>query len=177
MAEEGQYPPRQAQSAQWAKKDRFRMRYGASALIIGWLGTFLLFCLGLTVANLIAEGPHGLGAGFFFLAVMFGFPVALLAGLPLAVLLAWPLRRVRDQRLHVVAFALAMGVVATGAVLFFYAPDSAEMGGLMVALILWTAACGAIGRASVIKLVTRRNPLVPGGLEDGLSRTDPVGSP
>lgn len=133
--------------------ERFSMRYGAPAVLIGWLVTFLVFCLGLTVANVVSSGD--LVSGWYLLpyALMFGFPVAVVVGLPLALLLAWPLRRVRDQRLHIVVFALAMGAV-TAAIVFF---GQGEMVPGNFVIAAGVGASAAIGRATVIKMVARRN--------------------
>ena len=87
-------------------------------------------------------------------ALMFGFPVAAIVGLPLALLLAWGLRRVRDQRLHVLVFALAMGAVTT-AIMFVLAEAQMVPGNFVIAA--GVAVGAAIGRAAVIKMVARRN--------------------
>ena len=84
-----------AQTARWAKEDRFSMRYGVAAL-----------------------------------------------------------RRVRTQRIHVLVFALALGAVLAAIVLI---PSGSEMGWALAGLIGWTAVCGAVGRASLMKVVSRRN--------------------
>lgn len=111
------------------KDERFNMNYGTRALLTGWIVTFLVFCLGLTVVNVLTSGDQSSGWSLLPAALMFGFPVAVIVGLPLALplalLLAWPLWRVRDQRLHVLVFALALGA--------------------------------AIGRAAVITMAARRN--------------------
>lgn len=147
-----------AHAARWAREDRFSMRYGAPAILLGWFITFFAFCLGLTVSAMVSEGPGGMGAGFMVLALIYGSPVALIAGLPLSLLVAWPLRRVRDQRLHVVAFAVALGFAMAGYLLVI---GEGRIEPLGFAAVLLAAACGAIGRASVIKLVARRNPPDP----------------
>lgn len=135
---------------------RFRMEYGVPAVLVGWLVTFLAFCLGLTVANLVAEGADGLGLGFMVLSLMFGLPVAVLIGLPLALLISWPLRRVPNQWLHVVAFALGVGAAMVVGVYFSY---GSEMNRGVAALVAGAALSAAIGRASVITMVAKRNQL------------------
>jgi len=77
---------------------------------VGWLITFVLFCLGMTAASLLATGGDtGLGWYFLPISLIYGFPFASILGLPLAILAAWPLRRLRRQWLHVCAFAMAAG--------------------------------------------------------------------
>ncbi|MDJ0312587.1 hypothetical protein [Arthrobacter sp. H35-D1] len=125
-----------------------------AALLLGWLITFVLFCLGLAVAFAIPPMESGLGWYFLPVALIYGFPVAAIAGLPLAILIAWPLRRVRNQCVHVLVFALALGAVMAAIVLI---PSGSEMGWALAGLIVWTAVCGAVGRASVMKVVSRRN--------------------
>lgn len=142
------------QAARWAKEDSFSMRYGAPALLTGWIVTFLLFCLGLTAAVAVSAGDIMSGWYFLPFALMYGFPVAAIIGLPLAIVIASPLRRVRDQRLHVLGFALAIGGVMAMIAAALIHGDSA-MGVLW--LSLWTATCAAIGRASVMKMVARQN--------------------
>ncbi|WP_038467074.1 hypothetical protein [Arthrobacter sp. PAMC 25486] len=142
------------QEASWAKEDSFSMRYGAPALLTGWFVTFFVFCLGLTVASVVLWAPHGMGWGLLPLSLVFGFPFAAFIGLPLAILIAWPLRRVRDQRLHVLALALAVGAAMGVVALFSY---RFEMLWAVAALAAWAAVSAAIGRAVVINMVARRN--------------------
>ncbi|MEO6529590.1 MAG: hypothetical protein ABIN10_13060 [Specibacter sp.] len=134
--------------------ERFSMRYGVPAVLIGWFVTFLVFCLGLTVVNVASSGDFVSGWYLLPYALMFGFPVAAIVGLPLALLLAWGLRRVRDQRLHVLVFALAMGAVTT-AIMFVLAEAQMVPGNFVIAA--GVAAGAAIGRAVVIKMAARRN--------------------
>lgn len=152
--------PRQMQQqlARWAKEDRVSMRYGAPALLTGWFVTFFVFCLGLTVATMIfTGGDSGLGWYFLPISLVYGFPVAAVIGLPLAILIASPLRRVRGQRLHVLAFSLSIGaVMAAICLIFFFRGDGVLF---MLALIVWTAVCAAVGRAVVVPLVARRNEM------------------
>ncbi|MHA7271027.1 hypothetical protein [Arthrobacter sp. HLT1-20] len=133
----------------------FRMRYGAPAVLIGWFVTFFVFCLGLTVVTGVSSGDLVSGGYLLPFALIYGFPVAAIVGLPLAILLAWPLRRVRAQWLHVVAFALVMGAV-TSAAAFVLAEAEFEPGSLAIAA--GVAVSAAIGRATVVTLVARRNP-------------------
>ncbi|PYI69040.1 hypothetical protein CVV68_04415 [Arthrobacter livingstonensis] len=131
------------------------MRYGVPALLLGWLLTFVLFCLGLTVGTIsFTGGGSGLGWYFLPISLVYGFPVAAVIGLPFAILVAWPLRRLRKQWMHVAAHALATGiafwVVVTALGGWTDAISSACIG-------LFAAACAAIGRAVVIPLVARRN--------------------
>ncbi|MHA7306085.1 hypothetical protein ACX80E_12695 [Arthrobacter sp. TMN-49] len=134
--------------------ERFSMRYGAPAVLIGWAVTFLVFCLGLTVFGFLGEGGFA-GLSLLLVVLFYGFPVAASVGLPLAILIAWPLRRVRDQRLHVLAFALATGTVT--AVLMFWGQGELIPGNFVI--VAGVAVSAAIGRASVMKLVTWRNAL------------------
>ncbi|ALO67971.1 hypothetical protein AS189_17615 [Arthrobacter alpinus] len=152
--EAGPYTP--GQLARWSKQDAFRMEYGVLALLTGWFVTFVVFCLGLTVASVGAGGSDGFGWGFLFLALMFGFPVAAIIGLPLAIAIASPLRRVHNQWLHVPVFALAVGAAMGVVVAFPYDLQEKDVW-LLLAPVLWAAASAAIGRASVIKMVARRN--------------------
>ncbi|MGN5734930.1 hypothetical protein [Arthrobacter psychrochitiniphilus] len=111
----------EAQKERWAKNNRFSMSYGVPAFLAGWFVTYVVCCVGLTITNGISDmtspGAGGFGLGFLILALIFGLPIAVIVGLPLAALVAWPLRRVRDQRLHVLAFAVALGAVMAGYVL------------------------------------------------------------
>lgn len=132
----------------------FRMEYGVPAVLIGWFVTFFVFCLGLTVANFVTEGANGLGLGFLAAAMMVGLPVAVLIGLPLALLISWPLRRVRNQELHVLVFALGVGAAMVGGVYFSY---GGEVNWGAAALVAGAALSAAIGRASVITMVAKRN--------------------
>ena len=142
------------QAARWAKEDSFRMRYGAAALLTGWFITFFVFCLGLTVVTVLIWRDDSVGWNFLPIFLIYGFPVAAIVGLPLAVLVAWPLRRLPDQRIHVLIFGLVLGLVT--AILFVLLNQGqVELGSGAVAV--WVAVCGALGRASVIKMVTRRN--------------------
>ncbi|AIY03383.1 hypothetical protein ART_3784 [Arthrobacter sp. PAMC 25486] len=95
-----------------------------------------------------------MGWGLLPLSLVFGFPFAAFIGLPLAILIAWPLRRVRDQRLHVLALALAVGAAMGVVALFSY---RFEMLWAVAALAAWAAVSAAIGRAVVINMVARRN--------------------
>ncbi|PYG99129.1 hypothetical protein CVV67_17205 [Arthrobacter stackebrandtii] len=160
MAEAGRH---HAQAARWAKEDRFSMRYGATALLTGWFVTFLVFCLGLTAAHVVAEGGTGFGWNFLTLALIFGFPVAVVVGLPLAILIAWPLRRVDNQWLHVAGFALGVGAAMALATALISGFDKGA-GWWVLLLALWTAVSAAMGRASVMGMVARRNLPVAGAL-------------
>lgn len=143
-----------AQLARWAKEDRFRMRYGVLAVLAGWFVTFLVFCLGLVVVSAVADGV-GVSAVYLLpVFLMYGLPVAAIIGLPLAMVLAGPLRRVRDQRVHVVVFAVGVGTAMSMAALFAYQCD---MPWAVAGLSAWAAVSAAIGRASVIKMVARSN--------------------
>lgn len=133
--------------------ERFSMRYGAPAVLIGWFVTFLVFCLGLTLFVALQDGGF-VWWSFLPVALIYGFPVAVVAGLPLALLLAWLLRRIRSQLLHVVVFALATGAV-TAAIAFALAEAEVEPESLVIAA--GVGASAAIGRATVIKMVARRN--------------------
>ena len=137
-----------------ANAERFSMHYGTLDLVTGWFVTFLLFCLGLTVVNLLRS--DGLAWGWYLLpaALMFGFPVAAIVGLPLAVLIAWLLRRIPDQRLHVLLFAVGVGAATAVTVLL----GPSEITPEKLATIAGAAASAAIGRAVVIGMVARRNP-------------------
>lgn len=151
--------PATQQAARWAKEDSFSMRYGAPALLTGWFVTFLVFCLGLATAAVVSAGDITAGWYFLPLALIYGFPVAAIIGLPLAIVIAKLLRRVRDQRLHVLVFTVAIGaVMAVIAAAVFH--GDAGLGVLWLGL--WTATCAAIGRASVMKMVARRNQVTPG---------------
>ena len=124
---------------------------GAPALLIGWFLAFFVFCLGLTVADVAAGKGWGLfGWGFLALSLIHGFPAAATVGLPLGVLGASRLRRIRDQRLHVLIFALAVGLVMAVVLGFLYRPGSDV--GILFRLVLWTAASAAVGRASMVEL-------------------------
>lgn len=147
-----EFPP--AQAARWAKEDGFSMRYGATALLLGWLITFVLFCLGLAAVFAVSPRESGLGWYFLPVALIYGFPVAAILGLPLAIKIAWPLQRVRNQQVHILVFALTLGAVMAAVILI---PSGGEMGWAVAGLIGWTAVCGAVGRASVMKMVSRRN--------------------
>ncbi len=146
------YP--QDRLCRWAKEDSFSMRYGALAVLTGWMATFVVFCLGLSAYSGIVSSGTGFGWGLLPLVVFFGLPPAIVFGLPLAMLVAWPLRRVRNQGLHVLAFALAVGAAMGVAALFSY---SLEMLGAVALLACWAGASAAIGRAAVIPLVAHRN--------------------
>jgi hypothetical protein len=143
---------RQAQSP---GVDRFSMRYGAPALLLGWLATFVLFCFSMTVASMAATGGDtGLGWYFLPISLIYGFPFASILGLPLAILLAWPLRRIHRQWLHVGAFALATGLACW---LVVAAVGGWTNTGSGAGIGLLAAVSSAIGRAAVIPLVARRN--------------------
>ena len=91
---------------------------------------------------------------------MFGFPVTAIVGLPLAVLVAWPLRRLRNQWHHVLILALTMGVTAAAILSALSYPALVEGESSPISILLMAAGvalCMAIGRASVMKLVSRRN--------------------
>ncbi|WP_269938012.1 hypothetical protein [Arthrobacter sp. HY1533] len=137
------------------------MNYGLPALLIGWFLTFFLFCLGLAVASMVAEGLSGGGLGLYFLPIslIYGFPAAAVVGLPLALLVAWPLRRVRRQWIHVVAFACAVGAAGAGmaALLASGAPGGGVDWQGPVIMGAWAGCCAAAGRASVIRMVAARN--------------------
>lgn len=150
--EAGPYTPEQL--ARWAKQDTFRMEYGIPAVLAGWFVTFLLFCVGVTVAAEVSSGGDSTEWVVLPYSLMFGFPIALILGLPLAVLIAWPLRRVRNQRLHVLAFALSVGAIFG---VFGMLTYDAELLWTAAMLAGWAGASAAIGRASVIKMVARRN--------------------
>lgn len=135
------------------KDERFNMNYGTLALLTGWIVTFVVFCLGLTVVNVLSSGGQFSGWSLLPAALMLGFPVAAMVGLPLAVLLAWLLRRIRQQRLHVLLFALGVGAVT--AALLLYGPS--EITPEKLAVVAGVAASAAIGRASVIAMVARSN--------------------
>jgi hypothetical protein len=137
---------------------KFRMQYGAPAVLIGWLLTFLLFCVGLS-ANVVANEEFGsMGWGYLQLALAFGLPIAVIIGLPLGLLIAWPLRRVRNQWIHVAIFAVGVG---TAMAALFILPEIGHVRPASVFAAFWAAASAAIGRASVIRLVARRNRSVP----------------
>ncbi|WP_425864641.1 hypothetical protein [Arthrobacter sp. TWP1-1] len=136
---------------------KFRMQYGAPAVLIGWLLTFVLFCVGLSVVASLGGGDTGIGWYLIPISLLYGLPVAVVVGLPLCLLIAWPLRQVRNQWIHVLCFAVGIGGVAAVLALIF--------GGVQAVLpftpiILGVAACTAIGRASVIRMVARKNALV-----------------
>lgn len=139
--------------------DSYKMDYGVPAVLIGWFVTFFVFCLGLTIANFVFSGSNGMGLGFLALSLMFGLPVAVLIGLPLALLISWPLRRVRNQLLHVLVFALGVGTAMVGGVYFSYGE---ELNWSAAALVAGAALSAAIGRASVIPLVAKRNEMQSG---------------
>lgn len=139
--------------------DGFRMDYGVPAVLIGWFVTFFVFCVGLTAASFVAEGANGMGLGLLALSLMFGLPIAVLIGLPLALLISWPLRRVRNQWLHVLALALGVGAAMVGGVYLSY---GGEVNVNATALVVGAALSAAIGRASVIALVAKRNEMQPG---------------
>ena len=134
------------------------MRYGIPAVLLGWLLTFVLFCLFLVVGSGLLGGPETAAMSWviFPLALFYGLPVAVVVGLPFAMLVAWPLRKVRKQWLHVAAHALATGAVACLAVTAL-GNWSDWRQSFPIGLI--AAASAAIGRAAVIKLVARRNNL------------------
>lgn len=145
-----------------SRQVRFSMRYGAPALLVGWLITFVLFCLGMTAASLLATGGDtGLGWYFLPISLIYGFPFASILGLPLAILAAWPLRRLRRQWLHVCAFAMAAGLVFWLVVVAAAGGWAGSVYGAGIGLL--TAACAAAGRAAVIPLVARRNRPNPAG--------------
>lgn len=150
--EAGPYTPEQL--ARWAKQDAFRMEYGIPAVLTGWLVTFILFCVGVTVAAGVISAGDASEWVVLPYTLMFGFPIALIVGLPLALLIAWPLRRVRNQGLHVLAFALGVGAVFGVLGMLSY---DAELLWTAALLAGWAAASAAIGRASVIQMVARRN--------------------
>lgn len=150
--EAGPFTPEQL--ARWAKQDAFSMKYGPLALLTGWLVTLVVFCLGLSAYSGYLFTDDGIGWGMLPLALLFGLPVAIIFGLPLALLIAWTMRRVHNQRLHVLAFALAVGAAMGVAALFAY---SQEMLWAVASLAGWAAASAAIGRAVVIPMVARRN--------------------
>ncbi len=144
-----------------AKADRFSMSYGVPALLLGWLCTFALFCLGLALTAAVSPLDTGLGWYFLPVALIYGFPVAVVLGLPLAILIAWPLRRVRNQRLHVLAFAAVLGSVMAALLIISSRGEMLTSGTSLLiglGLVALVAGCGALGRASVMNLVERRNP-------------------
>lgn len=141
------------QLARWAREDAFSMKYGTVAFLTGWLVTFVVFCLGLSAYSGYPFSCGGFGWGLLPFALLYGLPVAIVFGLPLALLVAWTLRRVRNQWLHVLAFALAVGAAMGVAAWFSY---SFEMLWAVASLAGWAGASAAIGRAVVIPMVARR---------------------
>lgn len=136
----------------------FRMRYGVPAFLLGWLVTFLTFCVVVSIVLDISSLAGGMGGSIgivvFGYAVLFGVVPAVVVGMPLAALTAWPLQRIRNQWWHVAVHALVTGTVATViALVGFRIGDLAALS-LVFALFAFSAAAG---RASVIKLVARRN--------------------
>lgn len=143
------------------REPEFRMRYGAPAVLAGWFIAFIVFCFGLTIVPRIVTGEDG-GSFllYLFFYLFFGFPVAAIIALPLAILAAWPLRRLRNQWLHVLILAMAMGVAAAAILFALSYPALVEGDSSPVPILLMAAGvalCTAIGRASVMKLVSRRN--------------------
>ena len=132
------------------------MRYGAPAFLLGWLITFVLICLGLAgVTEVTATTPGSIsGWTSFPIYLVFGFPVAAILGLPFAIVIAWPLRRVQSQWLHVGVHGLATGA-AVWTVMTALGGWTAPVPGLLFGSLFTFSA--AAGRASVIKLVARRN--------------------
>jgi len=143
-----------------AKDAAVRMKCGAGALLAGWFITFLLFCAGLLLPMLLLDqnGTGALGWSIIPIVLMYGFPPAALLGLPLGMLIAWPLRRVRNQWLHVAAFALGTGVVFWFVV---WALSDKDDSSWSILIGLLAATCAAIGRTSVIKLVAGRTTPAP----------------
>ncbi|MGA7204852.1 MAG: hypothetical protein WBX27_09510 [Specibacter sp.] len=137
----------------------FKMRYGVLAVLVGWLVTHVLYCGALTISIAVSADPTSTESAWnwFPVFLIFGLPVAAVLGLPFALLLAWPLRSVRNQWLHVAAFATAAGAIAMIVVMAqvgWPASISAVGSGLVASM------GAAVGRASVIKLVARRNTLM-----------------
>ena len=144
-----------------AKADRFSMSYGVPALLLGWLSTFVLFCLGLALTAAVSSMDTGLGWYFLPVALIYGFPVAVVLGLPLAILTAWLLRRVRNQRVHVLAFAAVLGSVMAALLMISSRGEILASGVsllILLGLVALAAGCGALGRAGVMKMVAHRNP-------------------
>lgn len=137
---------------------RFSMQYGTPAVLIGWLLTFVLFCVGLTVSVVFSGDDVSQGWYLLPMSLLFGFPVALVIGLPLSLLIAWPLRRLRNQWVHVLAFAVGIGLATALLTLLIGGVEAVRQS---TVIILAVATCAAIGRASVISLVATRNRSVP----------------
>lgn len=140
------------------------MNYGLPAFLIGWFLTFFLFCLGLTVANMVAEAAAGaegasgggLGLNFLPITLMYGFPVAAIVGLPLAIVVATLLRRVRRQWIHVAVFAGVLGAAVAAVMGVFAARNDGDWQAPVI-MGAWAGCCAAAGRASVIGMVAARN--------------------
>lgn len=161
-------PSDRRQLAKWAREDRFRMRYGVLALLTGWFVTFFVFCLGLTLAAVVSEG-NGSSSYLLPMMLIYGFPVALVIGLPLAILIATPLRRVANQWAHVAVFTVGVGAATALASALLYGGTEGALLGVAI-LSLWAGASAAMGRASVMKLVTWRNESPPKGVLEGDGR-------
>lgn len=135
------------------------MHYGALAVLLGWFVTFLTFCA--TFASFVAisawraNTETGLGGfSFFVIVVIYGFLPALFVGLPLGALTGWPLRRIRNQWWHVPIHAAVTGTVTMAIGLMLGGVQGAQGMLLFAAVAAFSA---AVGRASVIRMVARRN--------------------
>ena len=137
----------------------FRMHYGFLAILLGWFVTFLTFCATLAsfmaISAMVANSETGLG-GFSLLVivVIYGFLPGLLIGLPLGALTGWPLQRIRNQWWHVSIHAVVTGTVTMAIGLLLGGPDGFQGMLLFGAIAAFSA---AVGRASVIRMVARRN--------------------
>ena len=110
-----------------------RVTFGPGAFLLGAAITVLLFGF-----------PHG-ATGY-----VFGIAAALLLGMPLALAAGILMRPIRDQLLHVAAIA-GVGLV-TGALTLIFMTGGRWY--TMWGMVLWTGACAAIGRLTVVRLVT-----------------------
>ncbi|WP_139244303.1 hypothetical protein [Arthrobacter alpinus] len=136
---------------------RFNMHYGTPAVLIGWLVTFVVFCVGYTASVVFSGYDSAMGWYLLPISLMYGFPVAVAVGLPLGLFIAWPLRRVRNQWIHVLAFAVGIGLATALSMLLIGGVEAVRQS---TVTILAVALSAAIGRASVMRLVARKNALV-----------------
>lgn len=137
---------------------RTRVTFGPYAVTKGAAVSFLLFALGSLVIALWPSAPTGPDEltlsplGVWLLTLALGFAGSLFLCIPVAIGLGMALRPVTRQALHVLAFFVTFGLLATAP--FLATGESDDIGSILI-LGLVAGALAAIGRASVIKNVYR----------------------
>lgn len=136
------------------KVARFRMEYGITALLTGWLVTFLVFCLGVSIYSGLLFSDGSFSLGLLPYALIYGLPAAIIVGLPLGWAIARMLQSVRSQWLHTLSFGVIVGAIFSLVAGLVYSPDMTQAVSLIGG---WAAVSAAIGRASIIRMVARLN--------------------